>query len=576
MSIEKVLIYRISQLVLFVGPMTVYVVSPSANYDAISLPKMLSISSVGFLILTLILSRWNYMRERMGGTLASLCISFISFMFLTLLFSGAPLGQQIWGSFGRNTGFVTYTSLLLILVGTALIQDPQYYAKLVKVFVLSSIPVLVYCFIQMSGNDPIGWSEKRTFATFGNVNFLSAYLGMIGISCLAMVLSDQVEGYLRITSLAIVFCSIPIILSTDSIQGLMVMLAGGYVVLGMFLNAILNSKVWLLPFGFLGIGSLISVIFALFNKGFLAPLIFQTSIVLRGDYMHAGFAMTLLRPFLGVGLDSYGDWYREVRGVLTTNRGSADRISNSAHNIFLDISSNGGFPLLVLYVAFVVLAFLGSLRLLRKSEEFNPFFAAIFATWIGYQVQALISINQIAVGIWGWIFTGALLGLYKSLINGQQHEASNTRSDQIGKSQKNLSHRSMNRKLRATLLPPQITLLGLLGFSVGAILSIIPLTADIAYKKASQTMAIDQMYKSTQRLGSTAFHRELVLEAAVKSNLTAQAGEIALSLVGEYPRDFYGWKILALISPAGSPERSRAVDMLVSLDPFNRQSIPSK
>lgn len=576
MSIEKVLIYRISQLVLFVGPMTVYVVSPSANYDAISLPKMLSISSVGFLILTLILSRWNYMRERMGGTLASLCISFISFMFLTLLFSGAPLGQQIWGSFGRNTGFVTYTSLLLILVGTALIQDPQYYAKLVKVFVLSSIPVLVYCFIQMSGNDPIGWSEKRTFATFGNVNFLSAYLGMIGISCLAMVLSDQVEGYLRIISLAIVFCSIPIILSTDSIQGLMVMLAGGYVVLGMFLNAILNSKVWLLPFGFLGIGSLISVIFALFNKGFLAPLIFQTSIVLRGDYMHAGFAMTLLRPFLGVGLDSYGDWYREVRGVLTTNRGSADRISNSAHNIFLDISSNGGFPLLVLYVAFVVLAFLGSLRLLRKSEEFNPFFAAIFATWIGYQVQALISINQIAVGIWGWIFTGALLGLYKSLINVQQLEASNTRSDQIGKSQKNLSHRSMNRKLRATLLPPQITLLGLLGFSVGAILSIIPFTADIAYKKASQTMAIDQMYKSTQRLGSTAFHRELVLEAAVKSNLTAQAGEIALSLVGDYPRDFYGWKILALISPAGSPERSRAVDMLVSLDPFNRQSIPSK
>lgn len=576
MSIEKVLIYRISQLVLFVGPMTVYVVSPSANYDAISLPKMLSISTTGFLILTLILSRWNYMRVRMGKTLASLSIFFISFMFLTLLFSGAPLGQQIWGSFGRNTGLVTYTSLLVILVGTALIQDPQYYAKLVKVFVLSSIPVLVYCFIQMSGNDPIGWSEKRTFATFGNVNFLSAYLGMIGISGLAMVLSDRVEGYLRITSLAIVFCSIPIILSTDSIQGLMVMLAGGYVVLGMFLNSILNSKVWLIPFGFLGIGSLISVIFALFNKGFLAPLIFQTSIVLRGDYMHAGFAMTLLRPFLGVGLDSYGDWYREVRGVLTTNRGSADRISNSAHNIFLDISSNGGFPLLVLYVAFVVLAFLGSLRLLRKSEEFNPFFAAIFATWIGYQVQALISINQIAVGIWGWIFTGALLGLYKSLINGQQLEASNTKSDQIGKSQKNLSHRSMNRKLRATLLPPQITLLGLLGFSVGAILSIIPFTADIAYKKASQTMAIDQMYKSTQRLGSTAFHRELVLEAAIKSNLTAQAGEIALSLVDEYPRDFYGWKILALISPVGSPERSRAVDMLVSLDPFNRQSIPSK
>jgi O-antigen ligase len=576
MLLEQLLVYRISQLVLLVGPMTAYVVSPSANYDAISLPKMLSISSFGYLILALVLSRWPILSQRISKPLFFSSVAFMSFMFLTLLFSGAPISQQIWGSFGRNTGFVTYSSLLFILLGAALIKEEFFYVKLVRVFVFSSIPIFIYCLVQMAGKDPIRWSEMRTFATFGNVNFLSAYLGMVGISCLALILGERNSITLRATSLLLLTASMPIILSTNSIQGIMVLLAGAFVLIGFKVRSFVKTNFWLIPYCLTGITLLLSILFALFNRGPLAPLIFQTSIVLRGDYMHAGLEMTQRKPLFGVGLDSYGDWYREVRGEITTNRGSADRIANSAHNIFLDISSNGGVPLLAAYIAFILLALIGSLKIIKRYKEFNPFFAAIFATWIGYQIQSLISINQIAVGVWGWIFTGALIGYSAAIISRDQTKPLDGSSISKSKISRSLQSKSANRVLRTKLLPPQVTLIGIVGFALGATLSLVPLTADVAYKKASQTLAIDQMFDATKRMGSTAFHRELVLEAATKSNLTAQAGEIALSLVTDYPRDFYAWKILALISPPGSPDRSRAVDVLISLDPFNRQSIPSR
>ena len=137
----------------------------------------------------------------------------------------------------------------------------------------------------------------------------------------------------------------------------MVFAAGSFLLLGIYgFSIVKNLAMRTLYFMSGGVLFLLTS-FALFNKGPLAPLIYQISIQLRGDYMHAGWEMTTLNPFFGVGMDSYGDWYRQARGEITTLRGSAERISNSAHNIFLDISSNGGFPLLISYLAILSIAF---------------------------------------------------------------------------------------------------------------------------------------------------------------------------------------------------------------------------
>jgi hypothetical protein len=565
--VERLISFRISQAILLVGPLTTLVVSPTLNYDAIALPKMVAISSLGYLVLFLILSRYSTFSSKLGRNVVYSATAFFLCMVSTLLFSGAPIFQQFWGSFGRNTGFLTYSSLLFLLLGMALIQEQEFYKRFINVFVLSSIAVVLYCLIQIAGKDPVGWSEKRTFATLGNVNFLSAYLGLVSISALALVLGSGTSRYLRFISLLLIGVALPIMLSTNSIQGVMVFAAGSFLLLGIYgFSLVKNLAMRTLYFMSGGVLFLLTS-FALFNKGPLAPLIYQISIQLRGDYMHAGWEMTTLKPFFGVGMDSYGDWYRQARGEITTLRGSAERISNSAHNIFLDISSNGGFPLLISYLAILSIAFYLSVKVLRSTKGYDPIFSAIFATWVGYQIQALISINQSGVGVWGWLFTGALIGYAKSL--------KNNRLDEIDSDSTKLKKVS-SKKLKKSLLPPQVTLLGIAGFLLGLTLSVIPLNADIAYKRASLTMAIEPMFESTKRLGSAAFHRELVLEAALKSNLSEQAGEIALSLVEEYPRDYFGWRVLALISPLGSPERAAAIDRMIALDPFNKESLPPR
>jgi hypothetical protein len=182
----------------------------------------------------------------------------------------------------------------------------------------------------------------------------------------------------------------------------------------------------------------------------------------------------------------------------------------------------------------------------------------------------MVSINQIGVGVWGWIFTGALYGysnsVAKSRIEPTKVERNSNSSNSIYKDSK---------KLKSSLLPPLISLLGAFGFLIGSVVSYFPLSADAAYKKALQSQSIEALDEATDRMGSTAFHKELVLESAIRSNLTEKAGNIAVALVEKYPRDYYGWRILALISPPGSPERSRAIDRLIELDPFNKESLPS-
>jgi O-antigen ligase len=84
--------------------------------------------------------------------------------------------------------------------------------------------------------------------------------------------------------------------------------------------------------------------------------------------------------------------------------------SNSAHNVYLDILANGGFPLLLIYLSLLVLVLKSAYIGMKRSKNYDPIFTALVASWICYQLQAVISINQIGVVAWGWVLSGAVLG----------------------------------------------------------------------------------------------------------------------------------------------------------------------
>ena len=543
---------RISWILIFAGPAVSLAVSPASSFDPINLIKLLITSTAGFMILGLILSSSYKLMARLPKLFWIFCGMFVISMLSSFAFSGAPKGQQFWGSFGRNTGLLTYLSLLFILIGTAIVQNVVFYRLIINSLVITSIPISIYCLIQIAGLDPVGWSAKDTFATFGNSNFLSAFLGISSLASLVLTLDGTRKAINRVGTLAMTILSILIILDTGSIQGFMILLAGGAISGYLFIRSIKDLQLLRIPYVILSLFGLFLTVLGVMNKGPLASFIFQPSILYRADYMHAGWVMTVQHPFFGVGLDSYGDWYREVRGLISTTRTGPERTANTAHNIFLDLSSNGGLPLILSYIALLVFALVIGFRWIRKNKHFDPYFVAIFSCWVAYQIQALVSINQMAVGIWGWILNGALIGygLSAPLANNVENV-----------------RKAKNKK--SSTLPASSGALALLFGVVGFALAYIPFNADAKFKSATIKADLNLLMKSVELPGTSQLHLSQVLSSAVSNNFSEQAKVLDNRMIIVYPRDVYGWKILYYSTSSTPEEKAIAVKKLHELDPFN-------
>jgi O-antigen ligase len=542
---------RLTALLLVLGPVTTLAISPFSNYDPINLIKITFVSSVAFALLALILSTWKSYYPRLPKGIWITVATFVLWMLVVIIASGAPINQQIWGVFGRNNGFLSYFSLAVVLIGVALIQEKRFYWKLVEALVLTAVPVTIYALIQVAGRDPISWSLMAPFATLGNINFSSAFFGLASICSTILALAPKQRLWLRFLLLAMVLVDLGIILETGSIQGIMIFFAGLGIAGYFIVRGHEKLQMLQIPYAMLGICTFLLTSMALKDVGPLARFIFGETILFRFDYWYAGWIMTLTNPLFGVGLDSYGDWYREARGELATLRTTPDRITNTAHNIYLDISASGGFPLIVAYLILLGYALRASIRFIKRNKSFDPYFVALFSSWVAYLVQAAISINQIGVGIWGWLFTGGLIG----------YEVATRESKEA----------SPSGKLRGAnfQLPALVALMGIAGFAIGFVLAFIPFNADARFKNALQLGDLYQLESRAKALGATSFHMELTLDAALKANNEPLAAKITDDLLRRYPRVFMGWRVKQILVSTSDQGREEAYARLRELDPFN-------
>ncbi len=547
--------FRIGQILQITGPLATLVVNPWTNYDPISVVKMFALAVCAFSILGMVVSgrRALFLREDRGLLIA--VALFVAFLFSTLMFSGAPFNQQFWGYFGRNTGMLTYLSFSFLLLGAITIRSINLYQRIDSSLIAVSVPVSIYCLIQISGNDPVGWSQLATFATLGNINFLSGFLGLVCVSILGRVLAEEYRNVKGLSLCFLLILCLYIIWSTGSIQGIVIFAVGFWLALLMRMRTL---KFWKsLQVSWVILASFVAYfgVMGLTNSGPLASFLYQPSNILRADYMHAGWQMTTDHPIFGVGMDSYGDWYRQARGEITTLRGSADRNSNAAHSVFLDISSNGGFPLLISYLAILgIVAFVALRTYLALGKTYDPAFVSLFVTWVAFNFQALISINQIGVAVWGWILSGCLYGysqLKYRILHGEQEKPLD------------------KRKLKGKLLPARSGLMTFASAFIGMVLAGIPQQADSKYFSATQSRDLEKIVGAASALGSTSWHRNLAIDAALAQPNNARAIEFAKDSSLAYPRSFWPWKVIYLLPESSEADRSAALKRLQELDPFN-------
>ena len=557
-TLSKVILqFRMFRWVSITAVLTTIVISPWFTYDPINLPKVVVVTTGGFLFLGVLLSNTKEITQILGIPLFLFLVFFFIALVINLLFAPSPFTQKLWGVFGRDNGALSYLALALVLAASASIMNVNHYKKIFFLLPLTAIPISSYSLFQLAGLDPVDWSYKAAFATLGNVNFLSAFLGMACVAFLSTYFVRDIKRKIRILALLMIPIMLFIIYSTDSIQGFAVFLSGA-VVIG-FLEVRKRSRYFLYLFSLTTVLSFVLSVMALLNIGPLAKLIYQPSITFRFDYMHAALKTFVNNPIVGVGLDGFGDWYRNYRGIISAFRTGTSRTTNSAHNIFLDVASGGGILLLIPTLAIFIYAALVSIKALRKVENQDPVFVGLIAVWVGYLVQSLISINQIGVGIWGWIFTGVISGYARCL--GVAERPGLNSSFKVNNFKNSGKREFAKLDAKSSI---SVFILGTLGFT----LSFLPFKADMDIRAAYNRGDLRSMIEALDSPGVTSFHLSQVTFQAGQSGFPDQGDEVSKKLVLRFPRDFGGW--ITRYSRSGNDLSSSLIakQKVESLDPY--------
>ena len=561
------LISRFERIVLITTPtIATLAISPFSSYDPINVPKMLMlVTGASLLLVTLLTS----LRSLVGiNTLfISVALAFVVTLVIAFLRNPAPYAQQLWGVWGRSTGLLTYIAFIVLLLSTMLFSYKSEGRTFRQVFERLSYFITAYTLIQAGDIDPINWSQKAMVATLGNINFMSSFLGLASISFFSRLLIEK----LPITSKAhysiLIVINLFLIWLSESIQGVAVFAAGASIILGFAIRRNLDFKrviYWLLsiiPVGaisFLGVAG-------------LGPLsmLRQETVIFRRDYWLAGIVMTQKNWFDGVGIDSYGDYYEQYRDLEAVVRTGPQRVTNTAHNIFLDVSSGAG---VLAALAFFVMFALTIARIIKilKGGEFDPSLAAFSGMFMGFVIFSLISINQIGVGVWGFVFMGYVIGA-----GARQELPSNSKPSKKvpekegSKKHPDASRKIENSKVSRTLMFLVTLLVGTLGFFS----ALIPFRTDINMLAAVKAKDFESMRVVALRDSATTFHREKYITLLLDAGRELEAYEFARSVYEIDPRSGVVLRVIAYTEQAPEELRKSALKQLIERDPNNSELV---
>ena len=319
---------------------------------------------------------------------------------------------MFFGVSGRNTGFLDYLCLAIIFLVSSSFRNVKDIKAIRNALFISGIFSLIICTYEVLGINIQGVEgsfSTSIIGTFGNPDFISAFLGMAGAAFFALILDGKLPRILRISLCAPVGYVVYLIMYSRARQGLVIFVGGCALLFYFFLRSKTRNRFILGGyFGSLLITAAFSVAGAI-NIGPLAKYIFKTSVTYRGYYWSAGIKMFKSHPLTGVGLNSYGDWYRFVRTAQTVKAAGPDDTSNAAHNVFIDFAATGGLPFLLAFFGIVIVTLISVFKFLKRHRGFDSTFFALFGAWLLYLIQAIVSIDQIGLAIWGWVLAGCLI-----------------------------------------------------------------------------------------------------------------------------------------------------------------------
>jgi O-antigen ligase len=480
--------------------------------------------------------------------------------------SEAPLVQNIYGVFGRNTALVTYILLAFVILSAAVLRAQSSFTILIWSLLGAGFINVAYCLWVIIFGDFIPWNNPygNILGTFGNPNFIGAFLGLFAASLVAYSLKKGVRVELRIGAAIVFLVAVYEIVDSSAIQG-RVVVAAGLGIVGFYLvrSKFQNALAQLGYIAVVAVGGVFALLGAL-QIGPLTKYIYKTSVSLRGEYWQAGWNMGSDHPLTGVGFDTYGDWYRRARDTQALLMPGPNTVTNAAHNVPFDVFAFGGWPLFIAYLLILLLSVIAIVRVTLRTRKYDGVFVTLTTAWVCYQLQSIISINQIGLAIWGWLFGGALIA-YEIATRPKKTEEANE-----GVKSKQNGARIAKTKSSETIFSS--TLIAGIGAVIGLLIAAPPYSADAKWRSALTSQNVQKVeealvpgYLNPQSSYKYANAVQL-LESSKLPDLALKYAKIGVEF---NPNHFDSWKMLYFISKSTPEEKALALENMKRLDPNN-------
>ena len=483
----------------------------------------------------------------------------------SIINSSGPLTQNLYGAYGRNTAFIAYLLLIFVALSAAVLRINKSFTTLIYGLLAAGVVNVVYCGWVIIFGDFVPWNNPygNILGTFGNPNFVGAFLGLFAASLVAYSFKSGLHIGLRLLSVIIFVISVIEIVDSSAIQG-RVVVAAGLAIVGFYL---VRSK---FDSALFQVGYVVSIsiggVFALLGALQIGPLtkyIYKTSVSLRGEYWQAGWNMGSDHPLTGVGFDTYGDWYRRARDTQALVLPGPNTVTNAAHNVPFDVFAFGGWPLFISYLGILALSVIAIIKVTARTRAYDPIFVTLTTAWVCYQLQSIISINQIGLAVWGWLFGGALIAYEVAMRPKESNDGELT-----GKTN---GPRVVKKKQQSETIFSS-TLIAGIGAVIGLLLASPPYSADAKWRTATTSQdagLVEQALTPGYLNPENSYKYANAAQIFEGSKLYDLAYKYAKIGVEFNPDNFDAWRVLYSVSKSTPEEKTSALENMKRLDPNN-------
>ncbi len=519
--------------------------------DPVNAPKLFILGAISFGLLGLYFMS-IFLAGIKPGLFSFICLIFLLWAFVVSVMSDSPFSQNFYGVYGRNTGLLTYACLTIVALVSSTFTTRKGAQIVVLGFLLAGVVNLVYGLSVQLFGDFIGWENKygAILGTFGNPNFISAFLGILYTVLLAFAVSPKIKRrFLYLAGIPVTLWQLTL---AESLQGLVVAVVGSWVVGTYWVYCKFDRKAFSGFSLILGFAAGVGGIFGALGRGPLQQIMEQPTVALREQYWYAALKMAEMNPIFGVGMDGYGDWYRRARGEEALISPGPETVTNAAHNVYLDLLSYGGIPLLALYIILMSAGLLAIARVVTTERTYDPVFLSITGIWITYQIQSIVSINQLGLAIWGWTSTGLLI------------------SYMLTKATKQYTSEGKAKLQSPSVFSPFA--IATVCMSIGALISVPPLNADMKWRDllvSQQISKLEPALSNSYLTPNNSYRLATAVQLLENSKLPDSAIKYARIAVRFNPSSFDAWRMLYYSTLSTPAEKDLAKKMMRKLDPLN-------